>query len=532
MIDELINDAAIRRKDFLNQLKEISLKIDEEVRELGVPFVLPSFSSSNSNLPKQIIYANFVLSELDGMKSHMINEKDKLYKACNEMYKEELDGYTDSNLSSESAITADTALPSWIHELFTIDASFTSVTSVTSVNSLDAAIDNLDPFIPTLSDSLAKFEAAHKILTERLEMFRAEFEVLWKEIGELFGKLYPFSESELTNEMITVISTLNHRVNSANLVNSATVTRSKLKRVKADWKRIEKDRTESISGSILLIGRLWNLLETPHPERFHLDPFDLSLDNINRLSQERHRLINFQQQKFKELYDSQVQELKKLMTALKWSQSRQDSLLKTCQCYTADGLQFLSIQLATLQPKLELSLSIIDAINSRYSLIGKMREFEKSASDPARLFRSSFQLLQEEKFRKTALPSLLNIEGQLKGLLHQFKSKFGEDFVYEAAETAADDAPAYVSVLEDEISGRFMSSGIFGFDQSKQRKERIGSAGNGNGNGNGNTSNSTSNSASSTPRYTTSLNRKQSSSPPLNTNTNNNVIPQRRKLDK
>ena len=104
-------------------------------------------------------------------------------------------------------------------------------------------------------------------------------------------------------------------------------------------------------------------------------------------------------------------------------------------------MQFLSIQLATLQPKLELSLSIIDAINSRYSLIGKMREFEKSASDPARLFRSSFQLLQEEKFRKTALPSLLNIEGQLKGLLHQFKSKFGEDFVYEATEAAADDAP-------------------------------------------------------------------------------------------
>ena len=79
------------------------------------------------------------------MKSYMISEKDKLYKTCNEMYKEELDGYTDSNLSSESAITAETALPSWIHELFTIDASFTSVTSVTSVNSLDAAIDNLDP---------------------------------------------------------------------------------------------------------------------------------------------------------------------------------------------------------------------------------------------------------------------------------------------------------------------------------------------------------------------------------------------------
>jgi hypothetical protein len=42
-----------------------------------------------------------------------------------------------------------------------------------------------------------------------------------------------------------------------------------------------------------------------------------------------------------------------------------------------------------------------------------MIEFEKSASDPRRLFQNSKRLLEEEKWRKTAWPNLVKIEDKL-----------------------------------------------------------------------------------------------------------------------
>lgn len=460
----------------------------------------------------------------------MCEEKERLRKECLEMYKEEMETFeSDGNYDL-------TSLPNWIHELFkncsqTEESSFTEDSSFTTaaISHLDAAIENLDPFALSLAGTLEKIQEAHQILKGRLLMFQAEYETLWQELKSLSAKLSPFdSETELISiELESKIILDGLGKDSSDIA----LTRSKLRKVSTEWKRIEKERSESISGSILLIGRLWNLLETPQEERFPLSPTDLSLNNIKLLSQERNRLINFQQQKFKELYDSQVVELQKLMTALRWNETRQQAVLSNCQSYTADGLQHLSRQLAALQPKLEQSLQIISSITSRYALIAKMREFEKSASDPARLFRSSFQLLQEEKFRKTALPSLLNLETQLKSLLAEYKLKFEEEFIYyDENEGIADDSVPFIVVLEEEISGRFMSSGIFGFDQSKQRKERQGSSSSSNSvSSNGDT-------IGSTPRYSATNNTNNTSN--INTSSSRKsppsigVIPQRRKLNK
>ena len=42
-----------------------------------------------------------------------------------------------------------------------------------------------------------------------------------------------------------------------------------------------------------------------------------------------------------------------------------------------------------------------------------MIEFEKTASDPRRLFQASFRLLEEEKWRRSCWPNLVKIEDQL-----------------------------------------------------------------------------------------------------------------------
>lgn len=499
----MISEAFEEKSRLLDGIKELLFKIEEEIKEIGVPFAL-QILQLNSNLPKQLQQAQTLWNGLQHLRALMEEEKRRLFAESFEMYKEEQE-----SLTSESS----DQLPHWIHSIFDTknDPSFTEDSSFTTaaISHLDAAIDQLDPFYPTLSSSLAKIESAHAILKGRLEIFKVEYETLWRDIGVLSSKLQPFAPEEIRHvetECESILSNTNTDV---------SISRSCLRRVLGEWRKIEKERTESISGSILLIGRLWNLLETPSEERFPLSVQNLSLDNKTRLSNERNRLINFQQQKFKELYDAQVLELKKLMDALKWRNAKQEAVLSNCQSYTADGLQYLSCQLAILQPKLDLSLQIIASISARIALIAKMREFEKSASDPARLFRSSFQLLQEERFRKTALPSLLSLESQLKTQLNEYKTKFDEEFFYEDFESV------YISVLEEEIAGRFMSAGIFGFDQSKQRKER---------------QNSTTTGTNGVPRYTGS----NTTNPPVIATNNPSGtanrkipnLPQRRKLDK
>ena len=562
MIDELIQNAKEESKHFIEELKDISFQIEEEIKELGIPFVLQSINLQ-LNIPRQLRIAQSILKDLLEIKSNLISEKECIYKEALEMYREEI------NESSELSIES---LPNWIHEIFSLkpeenenekcenysdndnsrvdedEKSFLSFTTL-AISHLDAAIQKLDPFNLSLLGTLERIKEAHQILVERLEIFKVEIDTIWKELEIISSKIYPFDSSEVSRELemesriimekIKIHLTRNNNSHIAIDINTtltntrsynidptdpcSILKRSTLKKVLIEWKRIEKERNESISGSILLIGRLWNLLETPEQERFQLSPLDLSLNNIKILSEERHRLVNFQQLKFKELYDSQLNELLKLTTALKWGKFRQNEIISNCQSYTVDGLQYISVLLASLQPKLEKSLELISAINSRTELITKMREFEKSASDPARLFRSSFQLLQEEKFRKSAFPSLLKLENHLKMQLNEYKLKFDEDFTLEIEDErrAESESVAYITEMEMEISNRFMSSGIFGFEQSKQRKERQSSIPAG---GNNNNSNASVN----IPRYsTTSTNRKATN----DNNTNNSVLPQRRKLN-
>lgn len=50
-----------------------------------------------------------------------------------------------------------------------------------------------------------------------------------------------------------------------------------------------------------------------------------------------------------------------------------------------------------------------------------MKDFELTASDPKRLFRPSFQLIEEEKFRKTCLPTLTKMESNLIFLIMKYE---------------------------------------------------------------------------------------------------------------
>ncbi|KAL6122024.1 hypothetical protein NUSPORA_00978 [Nucleospora cyclopteri] len=93
-------------------------------------------------------------------------------------------------------------------------------------------------------------------------------------------------------------------------------------------------------------------------------------------------------------------------------------------------LKNIKLQTANLIPKKEILINIRDLLERRAKLLNSMAEFEEVASDPKRLFKSSFQLNQEERFRKTALPTLLKLEGELFKQLELYESELEQLKLY------------------------------------------------------------------------------------------------------
>lgn len=129
---------------------------------------------------------------------------------------------------------------------------------------------------------------------------------------------------------------------------------------------------------------------------------------------------------------------------------------------TKENLDIMKKIIHELSIKKDKFLEIQEIINKRSELKSRMIEFEKSASDPKRLFRSSFQLLDEERFRKTAYPNLLKIEGQILECIEEFEDNFGE-FKYKGE--------VYKDFLSHEIANRIINKNVFIMNKSNTPKK-------------------------------------------------------------
>ncbi|KAK9765339.1 hypothetical protein K7432_006407 [Basidiobolus ranarum] len=127
----------------------------------------------------------------------------------------------------------------------------------------------------------------------------------------------------------------------------------------------------------------------------------------------------------------------------------------------ADIIREELIQLEDLYNKCH---PIFSAMQERRELIHKMIQFEKTASDPRRLFRSSFQLNQEEKWRKTAYPNLLKFEELLINAILEYELEENKPFVH--------NNQRYMDVLEREIAERPVCLTVFGFGNGTPVKAR------------------------------------------------------------
>ncbi|KAJ1961362.1 hypothetical protein H4R35_007453, partial [Dimargaris xerosporica] len=120
----------------------------------------------------------------------------------------------------------------------------------------------------------------------------------------------------------------------------------------------------------------------------------------------------------------------------------------------------------TLQTAFQRWKSLFQLLQDRKHLIKRMVEFEKSASDPRRLFQSSFRLNEEERFRKTCYPTLLGMEHRLHIGLQEFEHDFGFAF------RTSPQAPPYAEVLQKEIDERIVNETVFGFEQPRRHGKR------------------------------------------------------------
>ncbi|KAF9408562.1 hypothetical protein BGZ94_002271 [Podila epigama] len=126
-----------------------------------------------------------------------------------------------------------------------------------------------------------------------------------------------------------------------------------------------------------------------------------------------------------------------------------------------------AITLLSYVEKLAKMQSEIETCRTRYSRCGpvyklmmtrknhieRMIAFEHTASDPKRLFQSSFQLVEEEKFRRRAYPTLLKLECTLIELVEKYEQEQDDTFMYEGL--------SYLVTLRDEIAKRHVNETVF-----------------------------------------------------------------------
>lgn len=214
------------------------------------------------------------------------------------------------------------------------------------------------------------------------------------------------------------------------------------------------------------IEKLWNYLQIPNKDRPDLS---LRKDEIpskpwlDRAEKEYERLRALLKDQLKDKLAEQQAMLHKLWDQLHVPEDARAKFYRNIpDLYSEEGLQILTDEVLRLHNQLLSSKKLIKLILTRKKFIQEMLEFEVIASDPRRLFKNSAQLNKEEQFRRSAYPTLLGLEDQIRVGLTDFENETGEPFMWEGQ--------YYLVTLEAEIEQRPMDPTVFGVVQSKEMK--------------------------------------------------------------
>ncbi|ORX77606.1 hypothetical protein K493DRAFT_308859 [Basidiobolus meristosporus CBS 931.73] len=238
-----------------------------------------------------------------------------------------------------------------------------------------------------------------------------------------------------------------------------------MKQKQCRYTRIMEERKQRYATLLKKINRLYIELDIPNSrqKKFQLDYEDTTLAQMEAEHEHLREilLINLDQ-----LFDDYKQKLAEYWEKCEISREEQRfTMLRIMEGINkverADIIREELIRLEELYSQCHL---IFSAMQERRQLIHKMIEFEKTASDPRRLFRSSFQLNQEEKWRKKAYPNLLKFEEQLINAILNYELQENKPFIH--------NNQRYMDVLDREIAERPVNLTLFGFGSGTYVKDR------------------------------------------------------------
>ncbi|KAI8910441.1 hypothetical protein EDD86DRAFT_270030, partial [Gorgonomyces haynaldii] len=217
-------------------------------------------------------------------------------------------------------------------------------------------------------------------------------------------------------------------------------------------------KTQQLQTVIAEIKNFWSDLDISLEQQIELDADLRHLPLYLEMAEELRKTWTV---KMRSKIDDLSNQLKQLLDKL----SMDYSFFELDELYSPLVIPKLEQEIKRLQTILLKSKSILDVHQQRQDLLLKMQNFEKTASDPKRLFRPSFQLLEEEKFRKTCYPTLLKLESQLFQLLDKYQQDMGEHFCLGSHD--------FKLLLEQEIKSRFVNESVFLFSEKKTPRSKM-----------------------------------------------------------
>eukprot|EP01135_Chromosphaera_perkinsii_P002992 Nk52_evm14s232 gene=Nk52_evmTU14s232 len=233
-----------------------------------------------------------------------------------------------------------------------------------------------------------------------------------------------------------------------------------------DNKTLLEDKYASEKKNIEnMLAKLKSIIESlglSADEEWVLKDSDFYLGNNEEKEALQNKLViaeSIVQEKFKEEVDALLQRLKVLWGQTQTPEERQQEFLDGIDVYSLGGISAMKAEVGELELIAEDCEKILKLIDKRCGIISEMCEFEVKASDPKRLFASSIQLLKEEKFRRTAYPSLVKQEKKLIAALQEYEQKHGKHFLIHGE--------VYINTINREISHRCLDAEVFGIAYNK-----------------------------------------------------------------
>ncbi|KAG1264971.1 hypothetical protein G6F68_003952 [Rhizopus microsporus] len=231
---------------------------------------------------------------------------------------------------------------------------------------------------------------------------------------------------------------------------------NQLRTMKQNLETIFKSRLIIYTKSITKIKTVWEELQVPILERPIL-PTKLGTSDMVKLKDIVNNLDPFIKRAFEKYILQFKGQLESLWDSCLVSRLERDEFIASLyKKNTKQEIKFtVDKHIRYLRSMVPKGQALLVLMKERKDLIQKMIDFEKKASDPKRLFQASFQLLEEEKWRNTCLPRLLQLDRSLIKAIQEFEKLAGKPVMF--------GGKRYLDTLLEEIADREANQTFFGF---------------------------------------------------------------------